>query len=100
MINASMFQQMKDGVYFINTSRGDVVNERDLIYYLETGKIQSAGVDVISDEFTGDKNKHPLIQHARKNNNLIITPHIAGLTYDSERKAQTAAYEAIRKILD
>ena len=100
MINASVFQQMKDGVCFINTSRGDVVNERDLIYYLETGKIQSAGVDVISDEFTGDKNKHPLIQHARKNNNLIITPHIAGLTYDSERKAQTAAYEAIRKILD
>tara|TARA_Y100000294_G_C8435024_1_gene288394 strand:+ start:135 stop:254 length:120 start_codon:yes stop_codon:yes gene_type:complete len=32
--------------------------------------------------------------------NLLITPHIAGLTYDSERKAQTAAYNAIKKFFN
>ena len=99
MINASVFQQMKERAYFINTSRGDVVNEHDLIAYLKNGKILAAGVDVISDEFMGNINKHPLIQYARKHNNLIITPHIAGLTFDSERKAQTAAYRAIKHFL-
>ena len=87
---------MKDGVYFINTSRGEIVNEMDLITCLKNGKILAAGVDVISNEFTGDKNQNPLIQYAKEHDNLIITPHMAGLTYDSERKAQTATYEAIK----
>jgi D-3-phosphoglycerate dehydrogenase len=95
MVSKTMFNKMKDDVYFINTSRGDVVNEMDLLDALKSGKILAAGLDVISDEYLGDKNVHPLIAYARENDNLIITPHIAGLTYDSERKAQTAAYEAI-----
>jgi D-3-phosphoglycerate dehydrogenase / 2-oxoglutarate reductase len=99
MVNKTMFDKMKDGVFFINTSRGDVVKEADLLYALKSGKILAAGVDVISDEYLGDKQTHPLISYAQKNNNLIITPHIAGLTYDSERKAQTAAYEAICEYL-
>jgi D-3-phosphoglycerate dehydrogenase len=95
MINKSIFNKMKDGAYFINTSRGDVVNEKDFLDAMKSGKILAAGLDVISDEYLGDKSFHPLIAYARENQNLIITPHIAGLTYDSERKAQTAAYEAI-----
>jgi len=100
MIDGNIFEQMKDGVYFINTSRGDVVNETDFISYLMKDKILAAGVDVISDEFTGDKNSHPLIQYSKSHDNLIITPHIAGLTYDSERKAQMAAYEEIVNYLN
>lgn len=99
MINKSMFALMKDGVYFINTSRGEVVDEEALLEALYGGKVQAAGLDVIRDEFVGDKNVHPLIEYARCHDNLIITPHIAGLTYDSERKAQTAAYEAVLKHL-
>ena len=99
MVNKAMFDKMKDGVYFINTSRGDVVNEIDLLDALKSRKILAAGVDVISDEYLGDKQIHPLIAYAREHQNLIITPHIAGLTYDSERKAQTAAYEAICEYL-
>ena len=56
-------------------------------------------VDVISNEYLGDKNLHPLINYAKENDNLIVTPHMAGLTYDSERKAQTAAYMAIKERL-
>jgi phosphoglycerate dehydrogenase-like enzyme len=96
MINDSVFSLMKDGVYFINTSRGDIVDENDFLKYLMNGKIEAAGVDVISDELTSDINDNILVKYARKSNNLIITPHIAGITYDSERKAQTAAYNAIK----
>lgn len=95
MVNKTMFNKMKDGVYFINTSRGDVVNEIDLVDALKSGKVRAAGLDVISDEYLGEKALHPLIAYARANQNLIITPHIAGLTFESERKAQAAAYEAI-----
>ena len=100
MINADVFKKMKDGVVFINTSRGDVVNEHDLITYLSNGKIARAGVDVISNEFVEKTNNHPLINYAKSNENLIITPHIAGLTYDSEEKAQSAAYNAIKEFFN
>lgn len=87
MVDNSWFKRMKDGAFFINTSRGEIVNENALIKNLESGKIAAAGVDVISNEFVGHKNNHELIKYARDHSNLIITPHIAGLTYDSEQKA-------------
>ena len=99
MINDDVFTMMKKGVYFVNTSRGDVIDEEALLKNLINGKIKGAGIDVLSDELSGDKNEHSLVKYARKYNNLIITPHIAGLTYDSERKAQTAAYNAIKNFL-
>lgn len=101
MINDSVFGKMKNGVYFINTSRGDVVDEPALLRNLISGKIKAAGLDVIGNELTEDNDKkdHSLIQYARRHQNLIITPHIAGLTFDSEKKAQTAAYRAVRKFL-
>tara|TARA_B100000315_G_C14546293_1_gene573390 strand:- start:82 stop:1053 length:972 start_codon:yes stop_codon:yes gene_type:complete len=99
MIDANIFMKMKSGVYFINTSRGDVVNEKDLITFLKKKKIKAAGIDVLKGEFSGNIDKNPLVRYAKIHNNLIITPHIAGLTYDSERKAQTAAYKAIKELL-
>ena len=96
LVNDNFFKEMKNNSYFINTSRGDVVNENALINNLKNGKILAAGVDVISNEFTSNKKGHPLIEYAKNNDNLIITPHIAGLTYDSERKAQKAAFAAIK----
>ena len=96
MINSAAFEEMKDGVIFINTSRGDVIDEKALLKYLDNGKIKAAGLDVISGEFSADISNHPLIRYARENNNLIITPHMAGLTYESEEKAQKAAFDAIK----
>jgi D-3-phosphoglycerate dehydrogenase / 2-oxoglutarate reductase len=87
MVDSRWFAQMKDGVYFINTSRGQIIDEAALIENLKSGKVRAAAVDVIMGEFTSNKNEHPLIVHARQYDNLIVTPHIAGLTYDSEGKA-------------
>jgi len=87
MVNDDWFENMKYGVYFINTSRGEVVDEDALLRHLKSGKVSAAGLDVISGEFTKDKNTHPIIEYARNNTNLVVTPHIAGLTYDSEIKA-------------
>lgn len=94
-INDTIFSNLKKGSFFINTSRGEIIRENALIRYLQSGHIQAAAVDVISDELNDNHQKNILIEYAKENNNLLITPHIAGLTYDSETKAQTAAYEAV-----
>lgn len=76
MFRASVFQQMKDGAYFINTSRGELVVEDDLIEALNSGKLAGAAIDVTVKEPISSNN--PLVG----TKNLIITPHIAGSADD------------------
>ena len=71
MINKTNLRLMKDGAIFINTARGSIVNEQDLIKELETGRI-TACLDVTDPE-PPDINS-PL----RKLPNVVLTPHIAG----------------------
>jgi phosphoglycerate dehydrogenase-like enzyme len=99
MVNEHWFDIMKDGVYFINTSRGEIIDEDALLKNLESGKITAAGLDVISGELTDDKNTHPIIKYARNHSNLIVTPHIAGLTYESEAKAARIIIKQIRELI-
>ena len=78
---------MKKNSYFINTSKGEIVNYNHLIKYL--GKnISGAGIDVYKKETPNDNEIIKLTNHARSNNNLILTPHIAGGTEDSIIKLQ------------
>ena len=99
MVNSDFIDNMKDNSYYINTSRGEIVVEQDLVVALQTGKIKAAGVDVIRNENSDKIDDNLLVQYASKNNNLIITPHIAGLSTDSESKAQIAAFEMIFNFL-
>jgi D-3-phosphoglycerate dehydrogenase / 2-oxoglutarate reductase len=99
MVDQSWFAQMKTGVVFINVSRGEIVNEGDLLANLESGQISVAGLDVISEEFLSEKRQHPVIKYAMTHDNLIVTPHIAGLTYDSEYKAARFSFDNIVKTL-
>ena len=94
-VDKKWFDSMKDGVYFINISRGEIVVEKDLIKALSSGKIKSAGLDVIRNEISNDIKRSKVIDYARNNENLIITPHIAGLTIDSELKAAEFAIKML-----
>ncbi|MFX1256322.1 MAG: NAD(P)-dependent oxidoreductase [Promethearchaeota archaeon] len=77
---------MKSDSFIINTSRGKIINDEALLDALENGKIAGAAVDVLSTENTPS---HPysnkLIEYAKKHDNLLITPHIAGSTIESMR---------------
>ena len=85
MFNEVVFSKMKRGSYLINTSRGKIVNEADLLEALERGVIAGYGTDVLADETSFGKTfaKHPLVEYAKTHNNLIIVPHIGGMTYES-----------------
>ena len=82
MINRKFFARMKNNSYFINTSKGEIVNYNDLIKHLKKN-INSAAIDVYKNENRNDKEVINLIKLSKQNNKLILTPHIAGSTLDS-----------------
>lgn len=85
LINYDVFKNMKRSAFLINTSRGKIINENDLIKALKNKLIRGAGLDVIDGEWLDDatRKKHKLITYARNNSNLLITPHIGGATKES-----------------
>lgn len=88
MIGAEYFGQAKRGQLMVNTSRGAVVREDDLINALEQGVIGGAGLDVITGEINGKISASPIVQYAKEYNNVIITPHIGGATFDEMRRVE------------
>lgn len=100
MINIDVLKDMKPNSWLVNTSRGEVIVEDDLIFALKNGIIEGASIDVVSGENDHDllvKNK--LVNFAKNFSNLLITPHVAGLTFESESKAQMFALKEALKVL-
>ena len=74
ILNYELFSAMKPTAYFINTGRGPVHNEADLIRALDEGKLAGAGLDVMEKEPTDPDN--PL----HKMENVVLTPHSASVS--------------------
>ena len=72
LINEKTIGLMKDGAFFVNTSRGDLVDEKALYKALKDKKLTAAGIDVFESEPTQKTN--PLFQLG----NIVVTPHAAG----------------------
>ena len=99
MVNKSFFKLVKKKSFFINVSRGEIINENALIDAIKSGTIERASVDVIQNEQSEDIKFNKLYKFSKQNSRLVITPHIAGLTYDSEEKALTYAFNELKKHL-
>jgi D-3-phosphoglycerate dehydrogenase / 2-oxoglutarate reductase len=88
---------------FINTSRGELIDEDALISSLESGHIKAAGLDVIKGEvdmsLISQKGK-ALINYAKTNANLIIVPHIGGATEESMSDAEIFMASKLRKTIN
>ncbi|QDS99123.1 2-hydroxyacid dehydrogenase [Adhaeretor mobilis] len=83
LIDHDALSRMKPGSILVNTSRGAIVDEVALIEALQHGPLHAAGVDVVTNEWSDNMREHPMIRYARAHDNLIITPHIGGVTTDS-----------------
>src|SRR5512134_1464743 len=79
MIDAAAVAQMKDGVIFVNTSRGKTQDEDALVSGLESGKIRAAGIDVFEEEPASSDNRLFQLE------NVVVSPHIAGVTRETMR---------------
>ena len=89
MINKKILKFAKKKPVIINTSRGELVNEQDIVWGLKNKIISGYGADVIEKEFVGI-NKSPIIKNINKYN-IIITPHIGGMTYQGQLRAYNYA---------
>ncbi|EPR13791.1 D-2-hydroxyacid dehydrogenase [Ruminiclostridium papyrosolvens] len=80
LINKDTISKMKDGAFLINTSRGPVIDEKDVAQALNTGKLAGFGTDVVSIEPVQAEN--PLLCAK----NCIITPHFAWATKEARQR--------------
>lgn len=87
LINKDTIAKMKDGVIFINNSRGQIVVEQDLADALNSGKVYAAGLDVVSSEPIQPDN--PLLNAK----NCFITPHISWAPRESRQRIMDCAVE-------
>ena len=91
LFNAATLDQIKNGACLINTARGGIVDERALAERLRSGRLGGAAMDVFESEPAKDLSHFSGIQ------NLILTPHVAGVTHESnERVSQMIADEVNR----
>lgn len=92
LIRRETIEQMKDGVYLINTARGSIVNEADAAEALERGKLAGLATDVFETEpvdLTGPLFRLP---------NYIATPHVSAETYENCQQTSVVTAEALTAV--
>ena len=104
MINNTFINAIKKPFWLINTSRGKNVITADLVEALKTKKILGAGLDVLEYEKLSfeslfqDRNIPEAFQYVLKADNVILTPHIAGWTFESHEKLAQVIVDKIKAI--
>ena len=99
MINKEFISKFKKPFWLLNTARGNSVVTEDLVEALQSGKIKGAGLDVLeyeklSFETLFEDEKPKAFEYLLKAQNVLLTPHIAGWTFESHQKlAQTIVYK-------
>jgi len=88
-IDSKFINLMKPNATIINTSRGEVWDEEAIANALINKKISAVATDVLVDEFNIESFKKNKLIHLQQNGYpIIITPHIAGATYDSMQETE------------
>ena len=95
LIGARELARMKKGAVLINTSRGGVVDEPALADALRSGHLAGAAVDVFSAEPI-DKATGAIFRDVP---NVILTPHVAGVTLEANMRVSTTTVENVRREL-
>lgn len=97
LIGAAEMATLPTGALLVNTARGEVLDEDALLDALESGHLAGAALDVIHNE-RGERSQR-LLDYARKHDNLIITPHIGGATYESMAATEIFVARKLREFL-
>jgi len=93
LIRKNTIQLMRDGVVLVNTARGGLILEEDLIGALESGKLAGAALDVF-------ENEPDINERLRQTPGVVLTPHIAGSTREAQAKVGVAIARQIANYLN
>ncbi len=91
-LDYSRFRQMRKGAIIVNTGRGELIVEKDLIRALKEGVIAGAGLDVREMEPPAESELNGM-------ENVILTPHIAGLTVEAQEKVIDSVAGDVSRVL-
>lgn len=106
MVSAPFINAFAKPFWFINTSRGKNVVTEDLVSALQSGKILGAALDVLEYEKVSfenlfiDKNSPKAFEYLIQAENVLLTPHIAGWTFESHQKLAQVIVNKIKKIYE
>lgn len=94
IVNSSVFSEMKESAYIINLARGKVVDDKALIQALKNGEIAGAGLDVFT------KEPLPSSSPLWDLDNVIITPHMGGMSESYVRQAMPVLEHNLKAYLE
>jgi D-3-phosphoglycerate dehydrogenase len=86
LIDDEYLFHFKKPIFFINTSRGGVAKVQAVLNAVKQGKILGAGLDVLETEKFPALNEQPWFEELKQSGKVLLTPHVAGWTFDSYRR--------------
>ena len=104
MVNTDFINAFSKPFWVLNTARGNSVVTEDLVEALQSGKILGAGLDVLEYEKASfetlfqENNLPAAFQYLANANNVLLTPHIAGWTFESHQKLAQVIVDKIKKL--
>ena len=101
MVNAEFLARFRKDIWLVNTARGKVVQTSDLVAALQSGKVLGAALDVLEYEKSSFENLHRSqlpkeFEYLISADNVLLSPHVAGWTHESNRKL---AYYTAEKLI-
>ena len=99
LLGRGQFDLLKPGAWLVNTSRGRILDEAALLDALRSGRVGAAALDVLAEETAGGKDwleRSPLLDYARRHDNLVLTPHIGGATRDAMAETEIFMAKKLR----
>jgi (S)-sulfolactate dehydrogenase len=87
---------MKKGAILVNAARGGVLDENALVAAMKSGRIRGAALDVYETEPLTDSSAAKFADLP----NLVLTPHIAGVTIESNQRVSQVTMENVRRVLE
>jgi D-3-phosphoglycerate dehydrogenase len=98
MVNDEYFFHFKKPIFFINTARGEIVNTEAVLRNIANGKIIGAGLDVLEKEKFPGLLEQSWYDSLKTNEKVILTPHVAGWTFESYRKISEVLAQKLENV--
>ena len=100
LVNEEYLFHFKKPIFFINTSRGKTTKVRAVLDAIKSGKILGAGLDVLEVEKFPALAEQEWFEDMKTSGRLLLTPHVAGWTFDSYRKISEVMAEKLVKLVN
>ncbi len=98
LIDSNYLAKFKRPIFFLNAARGEIVNTEAILNAISEQRILGAGLDVLENEKFPNLGEAHFYEELSKNAKVLLTPHVAGWTFDSYRKISEVLAHKLKKL--